>query len=99
MARAFNTALFLGLAVVFLGLVGSPAQPAQARGVGNFSNITSGYENVRKFGARGDGVHDDQKAIQYALSYCGLRRAGLYFPPGTYLHSGYLNAGNVPIRG
>ena len=40
--------------------------------------------NVRDFGAVGDGIHDDTKAIRAALDF--LPEGGrLYFPAGTYL--------------
>ena len=40
--------------------------------------------NVKDFGAKGDGVHDDTKAIRAALDF--LPEGGrLYFPEGTYL--------------
>ena len=40
--------------------------------------------NVRDFGAVGDGIHDDTKAIRAALDF--LPEGGrLYFPEGTYL--------------
>ena len=40
--------------------------------------------NVRDFGAKGDGIHDDTKAIRAALDF--LPEGGrLYFPEGTYL--------------
>ena len=40
--------------------------------------------NVKDFGAVGDGVHDDTKAIRAALDF--LPEGGrLYFPEGTYL--------------
>ena len=40
--------------------------------------------NVKQFGAVGDGVTDDTVAIQAAL-YIGGK---IYFPGGTYLHTG-----------
>lgn len=55
--------------------------------------------SVKTYGAVGDGVHDDTKAIQSALSdgrgnpsadYNGLPKA-LYFPPGVYLVSNTLS--------
>ena len=40
--------------------------------------------NVKDFGAKGDGVHDDTAAIQTAILY--LPEGGrLFFPKGTYL--------------
>jgi len=61
--------------------------------------------NVKKdFGAVGDGVHDDTRAIQYALNI--LKNAGksivLYLPKGTYLVNNTLrldNAINVSVIG
>jgi hypothetical protein len=62
----------------------------------NPSNFTV-YRNVKDFGAKGDGVTDDRKAIQDAIkagSMCGegcystsTKMAVIYFPPGTYLVS------------
>ena len=56
------------------------------------------YRNVKDFGAKGDGVTDDRKAIQDAIkagAMCGAgcyststKMAVIYFPPGTYLVSG-----------
>jgi len=38
--------------------------------------------NVRDFGAKGDGTHDDSKAVQHAVDQDG---GGIYFPKGTYI--------------
>ncbi|MFC7053942.1 glycosyl hydrolase family 28-related protein [Hansschlegelia quercus] len=41
--------------------------------------------DVRRYGAVGDGVHDDGQAIEDALAAAGQRPpATVYFPPGTY---------------
>lgn len=40
--------------------------------------------NVKKYGAKGDGVTDDRGSIQAALDAIGVGGT-LYFPPGTYL--------------
>ena len=44
--------------------------------------------NVKDFGAKGDGVHDDTKAIQAALM---LSLKSVYFPAGAYVVSDTLN--------
>jgi hypothetical protein len=45
----------------------------------------SGVANVRAFGAKGDGIHDDTAAIQAALD--DRRSQMIYLPNGTYLIS------------
>ncbi|KAJ7470268.1 glycoside hydrolase family 55 protein [Mycena latifolia] len=56
------------------------------------------FRNVKDFGAKGDGVHDDTQAINTAISWgnrCGggacnsstITPAVVYFPTGTYLVS------------
>lgn len=46
-------------------------------------------EDVRTYGAAGDGVHDDSKALQRAVDATEKKGGGaVYLPPGTYiLHS------------
>ncbi|WP_314511804.1 glycosyl hydrolase family 28-related protein [Xanthocytophaga agilis] len=64
---------------------------------------TGGFFNVKQYGAKGDGVTDDTKAIQAALdanrkgvdtggesAYFYARPKTLYFPRGTYLVSNTL---------
>jgi hypothetical protein len=41
--------------------------------------------NVRQFGARGDGLAKDTKAIQAAIDAAGTLGGSVYFPPGKYL--------------
>lgn len=48
------------------------------------------YLNVREFGARGDGVNDDQSTIVQGIAAAERLHLPLYFPPGNYLHSGLL---------
>lgn len=48
---------------------------------------TSGFVNVRNFGAAGDGVTDDSVAIRRAMSFAAPSGATVIMPPGTYLVS------------
>ena len=41
--------------------------------------------NVRQFGARGDGLAKDSKAIQAAIDAAGALGGSVYLPPGKYL--------------
>lgn len=41
--------------------------------------------NVRRFGARGNGITDDTAAIQKAFDLAKLHGAEVYFPRGTYI--------------
>lgn len=52
-------------------------------GAGRWNRIYSGTVNVKWFGAKGDGVTDDQTAITNAVA-TGLP---VYFPAGEFLHS------------
>lgn len=57
--------------------------------------------NVMAYGAKGDGVTDDTAAIQAAVN-AGSNAGGIvFFPPGTYLVSAYVNvnAGGVIFAG
>jgi polygalacturonase len=56
-----------------------------------------GYINVKSYGAKGDGSTDDQAAIQRALD--AAEGKGVYFPAGTYLHSGVLHCRSAHING
>jgi uncharacterized Zn-binding protein involved in type VI secretion len=48
--------------------------------------FTSGWYNVRDYGATGDGTTDDATAMQACLTACRLAGGGtVYYPPGTYL--------------
>ena len=46
----------------------------------------SGYYNVRRFGAKGDGSTKDTQSLQKAIDACSRQNGGtVYFPPGRYL--------------
>lgn len=54
------------------------------------SQITSDFKgislNVKMFGAKGDGLTDDTRAIQGGLDVCAAGSYSLYFPSGEYRH-------------
>jgi hypothetical protein len=52
--------------------------------IGILNKKTSGFVNVKEFGAIGDGVTDDTTAIQNAVNSLS-NGSILYFPAGTYL--------------
>jgi hypothetical protein len=55
-------------------------------------------DNVRDFGATGNGVIDDSTAIQNAANDAAGRGIGVFFPPGTYLHASPLEF-STPVSG
>ena len=60
-----------------------------------FSNLFS----VRDFGANGDGVTLDTRAIQAAIDECTSQSGGtVYFPPGTYLTGTITLKDNVTLH-
>ena len=81
-------AIFLALeAMVFMAFVGSRSGTAAAPTTAPAVHST-GFDNVRDFGATGDGNTDDTAAIQRAIDNLpaqGDHGAGIvYFPPGFY---------------
>lgn len=56
--------------------------------------------SVRRFGAKGDGVVDDTRAIQAALDACAAEARGrVFLPPGSYLVSTIWIQGSVALVG
>jgi len=55
--------------------------------------------SVAAFGAKGDGITDDQIALQKAFDYATANHVGVYIPPGTYMHSGVLWADSIAVTG
>ncbi len=53
-----------------------------------------GIFDVRATGAHGDGIADDQVAIAKALRSAAVHGGIVFFPPGTYAHSGVLDGGS-----
>lgn len=55
--------------------------------------------SVRDFGAKGDGVSDDQAAIQRAFDAAKASGQSVWLPPGTYNHNGVLTANGIQVSG
>jgi len=55
--------------------------------------------NVTQFGAKGDGVTDNQSAITQAINRAQGTGLSVYFPPGNYLHSGLIVSNGVALYG
>lgn len=81
--RSTAAVLPMSLATTVLGAGTEVAAPALA-GLPQF--------NVRQFGARGDGVAKDTKAIQAAIEAAGAFGGTVYFPAGKY------QSGTVRLR-
>jgi len=59
---------------------------------------SSGYYDVKSFGAVGDGETLETKAIQKAVDACAKQGGAVLFPPGTYLTGTIYLKNNVTLR-
>lgn len=57
------------------------------------------YLNVLDFGAKGDGITDDQAAFEEALAEAKRLKKPLYVPAGHYLHSNVIEIDSVTMFG
>ena len=78
-------------------------QPVNGKILSNaeISQFAKDFINVKEFGAVGDGITDDQEAIQKAIDAAtqGLGGGKLYFPEGTYLVKKIIQLkSNIDIR-
>lgn len=51
--------------------------------------------NVRDFGAKGDGLTDNTKSFQQAVTYALVKKADLYIPAGDYVLNSYFPLRNL----
>ena len=78
-------------------------QPVNGKNLSNteISQFAKDFINVKEFGAVGDGITDDQEAIQKAIDAAtqGLGGGKLYFPEGIYLVKKIIQLkSNIDIR-
>jgi len=79
----------------------SPAKTSPTEGV---SNAQPGMQppnsiSVKELGAKGDGSTDDQAAIQKAVDQAKGSGKSVWFPPGTYNHSGVITLDGTKLSG
>ena len=61
-----------------------------------FSQTVSVY-NVKDYGAKGDGISFDTKALQESIDNCSVRGGTVLIPPGKYLTGSLVLKSNVDI--
>ncbi len=64
-------------------------------------NPVAGFFNVKDptYGAKGDGATNDTVAIQSAITSATTNGGIVYFPPGTYKHTGLTVPSNITLQG
>lgn len=87
-----------GSAAAAAGVAGiGGAAHAEPGGAGSPADLGEGYGpvvNVRSFGARGDGVADDTKALQAAIDHALVSRiAAVHIPAGIYRTTDTIHVG------
>jgi hypothetical protein len=94
-ARVPPAALLAGLVALWLwpalapALAAGPrhgrtAVPVATATDGDVASAAAAVFDVRRFGARGDGRHDDTAAVRRALAAAAAAGGTVYFPAGTY---------------
>lgn len=78
----------------------TPGEAGEAINGGRLDIIEAELENVKRYGAKGDGVTDDSTNIQSAIdTLIAEGRQNLFFPPGDYIASGLFNNDKVNFVG
>jgi len=86
----FGVILTLGLSLNFAA-DNPPVRPRQALSSPEATQTTTaGRVNAREFGAKGDGVADDTRALQAALTAAAEKGPVCFVPPGHYRLNGSL---------
>ena len=95
-----GTAYRLEVRMPKAGSSASSAEAGSSAGDTASAEIRTDYEyvtlNVKKFGARGDGVHDDTVSIQAAISCCP-KDSRVYLPKGIYKVSSLFLKSDITI--
>lgn len=77
-----------------------PAGANGAQGAAPSNGPPSGdYIDATKFGAKGDGVTDNQAALQSAFKEASATGKAVWIPEGTYKHSGTLEINGAKVSG
>lgn len=78
----------------------TPSQAGEGVNGGRLDRIESVIVDVRRFGAKGDGIADDTVAIQNAINSLLSTGGTVYLPKGTYRTSAPLNlTSNIKLKG
>lgn len=60
---------------------------------------TTVYVSLTDFGAVGDGITNNQTAIQNAFNYASAHGEAVYIPPGSFAYSGTITANGIAVYG
>jgi hypothetical protein len=106
LAGAARIGAALGATSVIAGCLDESTAPTaglddEPRARSGAKRVDVGVFDVRDYGARGDGIVDDQPAIQQALDDAATDGGIVYVPPGRYRTTAPLavTASNVVLRG
>ncbi|GMV78089.1 MAG: hypothetical protein AMXMBFR79_12220 [Chitinophagaceae bacterium] len=67
--------------------------------IDNNKTDSSAWLSVTNFGVVGDGIQNNTKSLQNAISYASKHKRTLYFPPGLYMTNAITLASDLTIKG
>lgn len=83
-----------------ISVAGDVTRDMQAQFAAHKAEIAQLFNNVKSYGAMGDGVNDDTDSIQQAIDEVYAGGGGIvYFPAGFYLVRGLIIRDNVTLQG